>query len=120
MKDSNKSFLWGALIGSVVGSVTALLLAPKQGTELRKDIVDKTRQVSDKTQELVSVAGEQGAVIYGIVKNKATDIVQDVQSWRHCKDETLEKKVEISSIQEKDQEKPELDAFDLFVDEELI
>lgn len=119
MKDGNKNFLWGALIGSVVGSVTALLLAPKKGTELRKDIVDTTRQVSNKTQELASAASEQGANIYGIVKNKATDIVEDIQSWRHCKDEALDNKVEISSIHVKEQEKPELDAFDLFVDEEL-
>ncbi|OAB32900.1 YtxH domain-containing protein [Paenibacillus glacialis] len=109
MNDNNKGFLWGALVGSVVGSVTALLLAPKQGTELRKDIVDKTRQVSSKTQELVSVAGEQSANIYGIVKTKASDIVQDIQSWRHGKNEILDKKVEVSSIQED----PELDAFDL-------
>ncbi len=116
MNDNNKGFLWGALVGSVIGSVTALLLAPKQGTELRKDIVDKTRQVSNKTQELVSVAGEQSANIFGIVKTKANDIVQDIQSWRHGKNETLDEKVEISSVHED----PELDAFDLFVDEELI
>lgn len=116
MKDNNKSFLWGTLIGGVVGSVTALLLAPKQGTELRKDIVDTTRQLSNKTQELVGVASEQGANIYGIVKTKATDIVQDIQSWRHCKNETSDEKVSVSSIDENQ----ELDAFDLFVDDELI
>lgn len=59
MKDSNKSLLWGALIGSVVGSVTALLLAPKSGRELRQDITEGARQVSEKGQELA-----------GIVENK--------------------------------------------------
>ena len=50
MKDSNKSLLWGALIGSVVGSVTALLLAPKSGRELRQDISEGARQVTEKGQ----------------------------------------------------------------------
>ncbi|HEY4388305.1 MAG TPA: YtxH domain-containing protein, partial [Ktedonobacteraceae bacterium] len=63
MKDSNKSLLWGALIGSVVGSVTALLLAPKSGRELRQDISEGARQVSEKSQELASKVGEQSAQI---------------------------------------------------------
>ncbi|MEC0089175.1 YtxH domain-containing protein [Paenibacillus macquariensis] len=116
MKVNNKGFLWGAVVGGVIGSVTALLFAPKQGAELRKDIADKSRQVGSKTQELVSAAGEQSANIYGIVKTKANDIVQDIQAWRHGKNETDDELVKISSVQEE----PELDAFDLFVDEELI
>ena len=36
----------------VVGSVTALLLAPKSGRELRQDITEGARQVTDKGQEL--------------------------------------------------------------------
>jgi gas vesicle protein len=109
MNNNSKGFLWGALVGGVIGSVTALLFAPKQGTELRKDIVDKSRQVSSKTQELVSVAGEQSANIIGIVKTKANDIVQDIQSWRHGNNESQDELVKISSVQEE----PELDAFDL-------
>ncbi|MHA0857417.1 YtxH domain-containing protein [Paenibacillus sp. CMAA1364] len=87
MKDNNKSFICGALVGSFIGSITALLLAPKPGSELRKDIVDTTRQVSNKTQELANVASAQGANVYSIVKGKATDIAQEVQSWRPCKKE---------------------------------
>ena len=116
MKDNDKSFLWGALVGSLLGSITALLLAPKQGSELRKDIVDTTRQVSNKTQELVSAASEQGANIYGIVKGKATDIAQDIQSWRQCKNEDTDEKLAVSSILEN----PELDEFNIYVDDELI
>ncbi|WP_438349731.1 YtxH domain-containing protein [Paenibacillus sp. FA6] len=116
MKDNDKSFLWGALVGSLLGSVTALLLAPKQGSELRKDIADTTRQVSSKTQELVGVASEQGSNIYGIVKNKATDIAHNIQSWRQCNNEDSDEKLEVSSILEA----PELDAFDIDVDNELI
>ncbi|SEL58199.1 YtxH domain-containing protein [Paenibacillus sp. OK003] len=84
MKDSNKSLLWGALIGSVVGSVTALLLAPKSGRELRQDISEGARQVSEKGQELASKVGEQSAQIVSKVKETADVVIQDIQSWRNC------------------------------------
>ncbi|CAH1215311.1 MULTISPECIES: YtxH domain-containing protein [Paenibacillus] len=82
MKDSNKSLLWGALIGSVVGSVTALLLAPKSGRELRQDISEGARQVTEKGQELVSKVGEQGTNLVSKVKEAADVVIHDIQSWR--------------------------------------
>jgi len=86
MKDSNKSLLWGALIGSVVGSVTALLLAPKSGRELRQDISEGARQVTDKGQELAVKAGEQSSQIVSKVKETADVVMKDIQSWRCSSD----------------------------------
>ncbi len=54
---SKKSFLWGALTGAVTGAVTALLLAPKSGRELRKDIGDAAVKVGEKTADLGRHAG---------------------------------------------------------------
>lgn len=84
MKDSNKSLLWGALIGSVVGSVTALLFAPKSGRELRQDISEGARQVTEKGQELAVKVGEQSSQIVSKVKETADVVIQDIQSWRNC------------------------------------
>ncbi|WP_082560371.1 YtxH domain-containing protein [Paenibacillus sp. Root52] len=84
MKESNKSLLWGALIGSVVGSVTALLLAPKSGRELRQDISEGARHVTEKGQELAVKVGEQGNQIVSKVKETADVVIQDIQSWRNC------------------------------------
>lgn len=95
MKDSNKSLLWGALIGSVVGSVTALLLAPKSGRELRQDISEGARQVSEKSQELASKVGEQSAQIVSKVKETADVVIQDIQSWRNCAEG---KEVRVSAV----------------------
>ncbi|WP_413377093.1 YtxH domain-containing protein [Paenibacillus taichungensis] len=95
MKDSNKSLLWGALIGSVVGSVTALLLAPKSGRELRQDISEGARQVSEKGQELASKVGEQSAQIVSKVKETADVVIQDIQSWRNCAEG---KEVHVSAV----------------------
>ncbi|WP_397386326.1 YtxH domain-containing protein [Paenibacillus sp. RRE4] len=86
MKDSNKSLLWGALIGSVVGSVTALLLAPKSGRELRQDISEGARQVTDKGQELAVKVGEQSSQIVSKVKETADVVIKDIQSWRCSSD----------------------------------
>jgi len=84
VKDSNKGLLWGALIGSVVGSVTALLLAPKSGRELRQDISEGARQVTEKGQELAVKVGEQSSQIVSKVKETADVVIQDIQSWRNC------------------------------------
>jgi gas vesicle protein len=44
-----KEFLVGATIGSLLGSITALLIAPKAGNKLRDDICDTYCDLSDKT-----------------------------------------------------------------------
>ena len=59
MKKDNKSLLWGVLAGSIVGSVTALLFAPKPGKELRKDIAEGTTEAVDKVQVIAGQAGEK-------------------------------------------------------------
>lgn len=63
---SKKAFFVGLLTGSVVGSVTALLFAPKSGKELRSDIkvgaekaVDATAKAVDHVTETVCEAGKQ-------------------------------------------------------------
>ncbi len=50
-----KGFVLGALFGSAVGAITALLFAPKSGSELRREIAEKSNEV------------------YGDVYNRASD-----------------------------------------------
>jgi gas vesicle protein len=47
------SFLVPFLIGGLVGAGIALLLAPKSGKELRKDIADITARTREKVAETV-------------------------------------------------------------------
>jgi gas vesicle protein len=49
-----KEFIIGAAVGSLLGSVTALLIAPKAGRKLRGDICDAYSCLTDKTQDLAS------------------------------------------------------------------
>lgn len=86
MKEKSKGLLWGALIGSIAGSVTALLLAPKSGKELRHDIADGARQVGGKVQEVAGKVGDQGISLIGIVTDRAEGVISDIQSWRNKKE----------------------------------
>jgi gas vesicle protein len=43
-KSSN--FIAGAFLGAAVGSILALLFAPKSGEELRKDLQEKADQIT--------------------------------------------------------------------------
>ena len=54
------SFLVPFLAGSLVGAGIALLLAPKSGKELRKDITDIAASTRDKVVETV----EKGRELY--------------------------------------------------------
>lgn len=47
-----KEFIIGAAVGGILGSVAALLAAPKSGTRLRQDICDAYCDLSDKTGDL--------------------------------------------------------------------
>jgi gas vesicle protein len=72
-----KSFLWGALTGAVAGAASALLLAPKSGKELRKDIASTAQKIGDKTAE----AGRQaGAAIQALAKRTSEVAVEAKQA----------------------------------------
>ena len=53
-KDYLKGLALGTIIGGVAGAVTALLMAPKSGAELRKDISTKSGEVYGKASDFVA------------------------------------------------------------------
>ncbi|MBP1989314.1 YtxH domain-containing protein [Paenibacillus eucommiae] len=70
-QQKGKNLLLGAVIGGVLGAITALLTAPKSGRELRSDIAGQVSAVTEKTQQAASVINE-----------KTQELVQSVRSWR--------------------------------------
>ncbi|WP_433943738.1 YtxH domain-containing protein [Paenibacillus sp. SN-8-1] len=82
---SQKNFWLGALVGSVIGSAAALLLAPKKGSELRKDIADGARQVGDKSREVAGKVSEHTSEVINKVKGKAHDVVSSIHALREKK-----------------------------------
>ena len=57
-KNKGIAFIVGAVAGSVVGSVTALLFAPKSGKELRGDIKAGTEKVIEKGSDAIDHVSE--------------------------------------------------------------
>ncbi|PYI56145.1 YtxH domain-containing protein [Paenibacillus flagellatus] len=73
-----KDFLLGAIVGGVLGAVTALLLAPKSGKELRKDLSEQAHRVSEKTLELAETVGTKTHEIAETVGAKTQVIAKQV------------------------------------------
>lgn len=81
MRKDTKSLFWGVLAGSVVGTVTALLFAPKPGKELRKDIAEGTAEAVDKVQIIAGQASEKTTEIYGKAKEAVVSVAHEVKEW---------------------------------------
>ena len=59
-----KGFLIGTAAGAAIGAVTALLLAPKEGKALRKDIAEGARQTVKAAGEAGEKAGRFAAELF--------------------------------------------------------
>ncbi|WP_042337843.1 YtxH domain-containing protein [Bacillus andreraoultii] len=55
-----KDFLTGVIIGGIVGSLAALLFAPKSGKDIRHDLQSKAYLALDKTDELKNIVIQKG------------------------------------------------------------
>ena len=64
-----KEFIVGAAVGSLLGSVAALLMAPKSGKRLRQDLNDMYCDLSDSTCDLT----RKGKYLARSVGNQACD-----------------------------------------------
>lgn len=88
-KKAVKTFLFGALSGAALGAAAALLLAPKPGKELRKDIADTAQLVGGKTAELGKAAG-----------NAAQTLAKRSANWAGEVRAKLAKKAAVDEVQE--------------------
>ncbi|MFJ7934795.1 YtxH domain-containing protein [Sporosarcina sp. NPDC096371] len=73
------SFLFGALVGGVIGAATALFLAPKSGSEMRGDFTTQAVQLKDKSIELSSVAKEKATGFTSVAKEKTGELSKSIQ-----------------------------------------
>lgn len=60
MGSQNVDFLKGALIGTVVGGIAALLIAPKAGKELRAKLADDYRALQQNGNDFIETLKEKG------------------------------------------------------------
>jgi gas vesicle protein len=94
-----RHFLLGTVLGTVAGAVTALLLAPKTGRELRgnisfqvENLAEKTQKiandVSERSQEIAKTLTTQTSQLAGKANVLANSVISEVKSWRDMSDET--------------------------------
>ena len=78
-----KGFLLGAIVGGAVGAITALLLAPKSGKELRGDIASKSTELYDKANDYFqNLESNVGSVVTNTVnegKERAQNIIHSAK-----------------------------------------
>jgi gas vesicle protein len=84
---SGKSFLAGAVVGGVLGALTALLLAPKSGQELRQDLGDQYKDVSLKTESLARGIADTTSEWANIAKETVGNVADEVKAWRNGRKE---------------------------------
>lgn len=77
-RDSNscKGFMFGAVIGGIVGAVTALILAPKSGRELRVEFNEKAKYLSEKTDHIKQSATEKTEKLREVAKEKGAELAE--------------------------------------------
>lgn len=98
-KQTNRQFWLGALVGGIVGGVTALLFAPKPGRELRQDIADGAKHATEKTQLLASQFGDKTGELIEAAKEKTIELKRSIHEWRQGRTEDEdEERAEVASI----------------------
>ncbi|MBM3172679.1 MAG: YtxH domain-containing protein [Chloroflexi bacterium] len=60
-RESGSGFAIGFVVGAVVGVVVGLLFAPRPGEETREILVEKGKQVRDKSAEVAAKAKKVAA-----------------------------------------------------------
>lgn len=68
------NLLISAAAGSVVGATAALLLAPKSGEKLRKDISDTYHNVTDKAQDFANDFAQKGQKAASLAADYAENV----------------------------------------------
>jgi gas vesicle protein len=69
-------FLLGIVLGAAVGALTALLLTPYSGEELRKQIGDKGQEFGSQIEQY----SDRGRIVIQENVKKAQEAVQEAQS----------------------------------------
>lgn len=76
-RSSTKSFLLGVVAGGVVGSLIALLYAPKSGKRLRRDIIDKKDEMIGDAEHYIEATKAKASKLISDGKKKAEAMIDD-------------------------------------------
>ena len=74
-----KGLLVGFLTGAAVGSIIALLFAPKSGKELREDIKVRAKDFSEDAEQYLANAKDKASQLINEGKKKSEKLVADAK-----------------------------------------
>lgn len=78
-ESASKDFLLGALVGGIIGAATALLLAPKSGTELRGSLSEQASTLKEKSADLSQTAKDKTTEISKKVSDSSNQLLSKVK-----------------------------------------
>ena len=85
-----KGFVFGAIIGGTIGAITALLLAPKSGAELRKELAEKSTDMYETASDyLVNVEENVGSAVSTTVNEGRIRAQKIINSAKNQAEELL-------------------------------
>ena len=74
-----KGLLVGFLTGGIVGSIIALLYAPKSGKELRGDLKKKSAELVEEAEEYLETAKQKASQLINEGKDKSNQLISDAK-----------------------------------------
>ncbi|UZJ77524.1 YtxH domain-containing protein [Fictibacillus sp. KU28468] len=95
------NFTKGVLVGGLVGAATALLLTPKSGKEMRRDLSNQTSNLKEKTIQMKDEAKLKTRLGTMAGKEKASNMVGSVKDI--TSQMTSQAKEKISSMKNKNE-----------------
>ncbi len=76
---SKGKFAAGTIFGAIVGLAAGILTAPKSGKETRADLKMKAEDMKNKATDVIEDVKDTATKKAEDIKNKATDVVEDVK-----------------------------------------
>ncbi|MCC5894619.1 MAG: YtxH domain-containing protein [Alkalibacterium sp.] len=78
--DNLESFVLGTFVGATVAGLTALLLAPKSGKDMRGDIAGQADKTKQQAKEYMSIAKDKGSELKGTVEKAGSEYLENASA----------------------------------------
>ena len=78
-KGIGKGLLVGIFTGAAIGSIIALLYAPKSGNKLREEIKTKAQDITDDTEKYIRNFKKKVSQIFNDVKKKSEFLITETE-----------------------------------------
>lgn len=79
---AKKGFIKGAAIGAAIAGGLALLFAPKAGKELREDIAQKAKEISDDLDKKISKAKKDASGLKGDAQKSKLAMIEKAETLK--------------------------------------